>query len=359
MIAFDVTKASAAGHRSGLLRTSGRLLAELRTLAPGAVGEVVWSARDRAWRRWADGRAGALWTPSAEDRLFTPELFGEEERPGIAAWLASRPVPAAAVYYDAIPLKHPAISWPQSVRRHPSFLKLLACFDRVFAISATSGDELLGWWRWAGMETRAVVETLALGADATGEPRATAPHPPSARPTVLCVGILEPRKRQTLLAEACTALWREGVDFELHFVGRVNPHFGRPIERALRAAARREARLRWHGALDDRALAALWSRAELVAVPSLAEGNGLPAIEALWRGVPVVCSDAPALREHAEGGGCMVVSGDDAAAWRAALRPLLRDPAQRAALAAAAVARELPTWRGAAQVVLRGLAALA
>jgi glycosyltransferase involved in cell wall biosynthesis len=356
MIAFDVTKATAVRHHSGLQRVSNRLRSELAALAPGETLEVAWVARDRGWRR-VGGPRGERWTPAAGDWWFTPELFSEEERPGLGAWLAARTVRTAAVYYDAIPLQHPAITWPHSVRRHPGYLKLLAGCDRVFAISAASRDELLEWWRWAGVAVRAVVEVLPLGADADSAPRTTDRVPRSGRPGILCLGILEPRKRQTLLVEACAPLWAEGLDFELHFVGRVNPHFGRAIERSLRAAARVNPRLHWHGTLGDAALAALFDRVDLVAVPSLAEGNGLPVVEALWRGLPVVCSDRPALCEHARGGGCVVVSDDTAAGWTAALRSLVSDATVRAELTAAAGARPLPTWRAAAGELRRLLGA--
>jgi hypothetical protein len=146
MILFDVTKSGGAGHRSGLLRVSARLAEELGD----AMRAVSWPSWDR--------------TPGASDWFLTAELFSEEERAGIADFLAKRPGRTAAIFHDAIPLKLPHITWPQSVARHPGYMKLLAYFDRVWAVSAASRAELLGFWRWQGIENPPPVEVLALGA---------------------------------------------------------------------------------------------------------------------------------------------------------------------------------------------------
>src|ERR1019366_7898 len=103
-----------------------------------AATEVRWPAWDRS--------AGA------DDWFLTGELFSEEERPGFTEFLAVHPCRLAAIFHDAIPLRHPHITWPQSVARHPGYMKSLARFDRVWAVSEASRAELLGFWRWQGVE---------------------------------------------------------------------------------------------------------------------------------------------------------------------------------------------------------------
>ena len=347
MIYFDATQTGAAAHRSGLTRVGRRLLAEF---GPAAVA-AVW--RDGVLRR-AD--SGAPVAPARDDWFLTAELFSESERPGFAAFLAARPLRCAAVFHDAIPLKHPHITWPKSVARHPGYLKLLAAFDRIFAVSAASRDELLGYWRWLGLAATPPVAAVALGADAAGASRITNPTTPPAPPELLCLGILEPRKNQALLLAACAPLWREGLDFRLHLVGRVNPHFGRPIADAV-ARLRREvgARLVHHADADDTAVAARFAAARATVFPTLAEGCGLPLLESLWHGVPCVCSDLPVLRENADAGGCLPVAPDDPAAWTAALRRILTDDPLHADLARAAVARFRPTWAATAAQIRASL----
>ncbi len=104
MLFFDVTKASTGSHHSGLMRLSHRLRLELARHAPGGLTEVVWSPRLGTF-------VGAVRkipvTPAVDDWLVTPELISEEERPGLTAWLATRPCRCVAVYNDAIPLRFP------------------------------------------------------------------------------------------------------------------------------------------------------------------------------------------------------------------------------------------------------------
>ena len=163
MIYIDVTKTGAARHQSGLMRLSGRLRGELGP----AVRPVSWDGRAQGWRA-AAGRRPVAFAPA--DWLLTAELFSEPERPGFWNFLRQRPCRLAAVFCDAIPLHHPQVTWPQSVARHPEYLKMLAGFDRVWAISAASRDDLTGFWRWQQTEAHAEVEVLALGADSRPQP---------------------------------------------------------------------------------------------------------------------------------------------------------------------------------------------
>ena len=351
MIYYDTTKAARSGHHSGIQRVSSRLRAELGALAAGKLVAVRWDGVARRWVR-PDGSAVTL---GAADWLFTPELFSEGERPGFSAWVAQPGCHIAAVYYDAIPLKFPQTTWPHSVARHPGYLKLLAGFERVLAISETSRAELTEYWAWGQMAPKATVTVFPLGADGSGRPRARNRERPSGAPALLMVGILEPRKNQQLLLDAAERLWSEGLDFTVHLVGRVNPHFGAPVERRVRALALRCPGLRYHGALDDAAVAELADRCIAGVFPSQAEGNGLPVIEALWGGLPCVCSDIPALVEHAGGGGCLTLPADDTAAWTEGLRRVLTDERLVGELTRATLNRRLPTWRESAEAVLKAL----
>lgn len=340
MIFYDTTKAATAAHRSGLVRMSTRL--------GEALGAAAVPVR---WPEW--GGRGA----TRDDWFLTAELFAMEDRPGYAEFLAAPPCRTAAVFYDAIPLKLPHIVWPQSVARHPAYLKQLARYDRVLAISETSRAELTGYWRWLGLERTPPVDAITLGADFDDTARIAVVSRAVEPPALLCVGILEPRKNQHFLLEVCETLWAEGLEFTLHLVGRVNPHFGKPVVARIRTLARRGRSVRWHEAADDATLARLYTEVRATAFPTMAEGCGLPVLESLWRGVPCVCSDLPVLREHATGGGCVFAAMGDPAAWQAALRAILTDADQHAKLSHEAVTRALPTWADTAQQVRAALGA--
>lgn len=342
MIYFDVTKTGAAGHRSGLTRVSSRL----RDGLGDAAKEVVW--RDAGLR--SASKAGGVTTLGPSDWLFTSELFSEEERPGFSKFLDQHGARCAVLFHDAIPLKHPHITWPKSVARHPAYMKLLARFGRVWAVSQASRDELIGFWRWLGIERTPAVDVLPLGADFDRQSQATASTRPSSRPILLCVGIVEPRKNQSFLLEVCDSLWRSGLDFELHLVGRINPHFGAPMVAKIKELRRQHgARLHFHEAASDKTVASLYSVAHASVFPTIAEGCGLPLLESLAYGVPCVHSDLAVLHENAAGGGCVAATVNDSAAWQAALRTILTSRSQHARLANEATTRALPTWAEAAQ----------
>jgi len=336
MIWFDVTKSGPSGHRSGLSRVSSRLREELGV-----------SARPVSWHEWDRGALAGDW-------FCTAELFSEAERPGLWNFLRNPPCRLAAIYHDAIPLRHPQITWPQSVSRHPEYMKMLGQFERVFAVSAASREELLGFWRWQGVTPRGEVEVLPLGADFNAAPRVAGRGVPDP-PLLLSVGIIEPRKNQLFLLERCAELWAEGLCFELHLVGRLNPHFGPPILARLKALQQEYPGLTYHAAASDGVVAGLYRRARASVFPTLAEGCGLPLLESLWMGVPCLCSDLPVLRENAGGGGCLTAPVNDARAWRDLLRRALTDAPLMSRLTDEAQRRPLPLWSAAAELLRRRL----
>jgi glycosyltransferase involved in cell wall biosynthesis len=346
MIYFDVTKAGAAKHRSGLTRVSARLRHELGA----TVTETTWDEGFRSFKGWDKIKF------TETDWILTGELFSAEERWPFSEFLEQRPCRLAAIFHDAIPLKHPHITWPQSVARHAGYMKLLARFDRVWAVSAASRDELLGFWRWQGVEKMPPVDVLALGADFNGAARLTA-RPSALDPRLLCLGIIEPRKNQAFLLDVCEDLWRDGHRFDLHVVGRVNPHFGPPIVARIKSLRKKFPGLHYHEAASDAKVAELYATVRATAFPTIAEGCGLPLLESLWMGVPCVCSDLPVLRENADGGGCLPVALNDRAAWRDALKRVLTDDALHARLVREATMRPLPTWAEAAKTLRHALGA--
>jgi len=118
---------------------------------------------------------------------------------------------------------------------------------------------------------------------------------------------------------------------------------GPPAER-LRAAGQ----LVSTGPVPDDALAALYSGATLLVCPSRAEGFGLPVVEAMGLGAPVVCSRIPALVETA-GEAAALFDPTDAVALARLLEHLLEAPAERESMRQAGRARAGAfTWARAA-----------
>jgi glycosyltransferase involved in cell wall biosynthesis len=126
------------------------------------------------------------------------------------------------------------------------------------------------------------------------------------RPYALTVGSDLKRKNLAALEPAAALLAREGIDL-------VAAGSGRPYMRGEQATG-----VRRLGYVDDEDLPGLYAGALALAMPSLYEGFGLPCLEAMASGVPVVAADRAALPETC-GGAAMLVDPEDTAAFGAAL----------------------------------------
>jgi glycosyltransferase involved in cell wall biosynthesis len=162
---------------------------------------------------------------------------------------------------------------------------------------------------------------------------------------VLWVGSLrhhDPRKALDVLVDAATQLPRASLVMA-----------GATGEESRRLQARADElglRLALPGYVADEDLAALYRGAAAAVLPSQHEGFGLPVLEAMASGVPVVASRAGNLVALA-GDAAILVPADDSSALAGALSRLLGDPLERQRLAAAgpAVAARY-TWRKAAEM---------
>lgn len=135
----------------------------------------------------------------------------------------------------------------------------------------------------------------------------------------------------------------------------VAPGYPTPYEATLRAHAARvgvSERVRLPGWIDDHTLDGLYRACDAFVFPSLAEGFGLPVLEALRRGAPVASSDAPALAEVA-GDAALMFDPADPEAIAGAISRLLTDAALRERLATAGPERAaLFSWESSARETL-------
>jgi glycosyltransferase involved in cell wall biosynthesis len=158
---------------------------------------------------------------------------------------------------------------------------------------------------------------------------------------VLAVGAHRPHKNHQVLIRALGHL-PERVHLVL--VGYFDRNFRDPLPALIARLGLRD-RVRLVPEVDDALLPAVYRAASAFAFPSLSEGFGLPALEALAAGVPSAVSDIPVLAE-VTAGAALLVPPLDARAWADALTALLHDRALRARVAAAGRAvAQAASWR--------------
>jgi glycosyltransferase involved in cell wall biosynthesis len=275
-----------------------------------------------------------------------------------------------------MPLWSPCATGPLAVRSQVvtihdcAFFDQAACFSRGFAawyqwlvprlaqrasaiitISRFSRDRIVEFCRVSEQK----IAVIYNGVDGRFRPQepadiATGIRPLSLpRPYVLCVGSLEPRKNLRRLLAAWTLLAREYPDVWLVLAGSEGKVFN--------DAGLREMPPRVHltGYLGDESLPAVYAGAELFVFPSIYEGFGLPVIEAMACGTPVVCSGTTALAEIA-GGAAELVNPHEVECIAEGMRCLLNDTRRRNSLIAAGIAQSQKfSWDSAAEAVWRVL----
>ncbi|MCZ2816411.1 glycosyltransferase family 4 protein [Modestobacter sp. VKM Ac-2984] len=351
--------------RGGVGRYVDELLPAL--VAAGGDVAVVCQERDRVFYTGLVGAervsTAPSWAASVPGRLVWEQLrlpaAGRAAGarvlhcPHYTMPLAAR-LPVVTTLHDATFFTDPAVHVPVKRRFFRTWTRVsLRRARRAVTPSAATRDELV---RVAGAR-RDRVDVAHLGVDGARFHRPTEAEVSRVRatldladvPYVAFLGTLEPRKNVPALVRA----WVRAS------AGRTTPPAlvlagGRGWDEEVdRVAAEVPAGLRLlrtgYLPLDD--LAGLLGGAELVAYPSLGEGFGLPVLEAMACGAPVLTTRRLALPEV--GGDAVAYCEPDVASIEAGLRALLDDPARRTGLAAAGQARAAEfTWAATARAHL-------
>lgn len=162
--------------------------------------------------------------------------------------------------------------------------------------------------------------------------------------TVLHVGALQMRKNVSRLVDAFE---RMPTDWSLLLAGSAGFGAGEILSRIEHSRARE--RIRLLGYVDDRQLSRLYQTAGMLAFPSLDEGFGIPLLEAMAHGLPVITSNRSALREVGEGA-ALLVDPENTEEISEAMRRLSTDHALRNTLTSLGFERAAQhTWHSAAR----------
>lgn len=335
-------------YRFTLLAAIGGLREALPALPPGGRLRTLPLSDDWLARLWHRARLPlpVELISGRVDLFYSPDFVLPPTLPGVRTLLT---------VHDLSFLRYPDHFVPRLVdylsRAVP---RAIARADRVLADSqATRADliERLG----APAEK---VEVLYSGVDRrfcpTEEPgereRLRARYGLDGRPYVLTVGTLQPRKNHVRLIRAFARLRPAELPPGMRLLiagGR-----GWLYEDVLAEVARHAGRVEVLGFVEDEDLPALYRGASLFVFPSFYEGFGLPVLEALACGVPVVCSNASSLPEVA-GDAALLVPPEDEEGWAEGMLRALTDEPLRQGIVARGLRQATGfTWERAARQLL-------
>ncbi|MDB5688138.1 MAG: glycosyl transferase, group 1 [Sphingomonas bacterium] len=270
---------------------------------------------DRTEARWDDAvhgrwrhRAEALFSSMAlqphilpPPRPQGPRIYLQasphhlHKRARVAAILKREQAKMICLLHDLIPIEYPEYGRASGAALHRARIDTMA--EMCTAIVANSDATRLSFEENArGGGPMPLVRVIHLGThDMPAGPDCIA----GSDPYFVCIGTIEPRKNHLLLLN----IWRRMVEVRgadrtprLVLIGRRGWENENVIDMLERCPALR-GRVEEHSDLRDRSVAGLLRGSRALLMPSFAEGFGMPVTEALGAGVPVICSDLPALRE--------------------------------------------------------------
>ena len=223
----------------------------------------------------------------------------------------------------------------------------------ILADSQATKDDLIEVWNTPSDK----ITVLYSGADERFQPVTDAAKITAVRqkynlgdtPYILSVGTVQPRKNYQMLIRAFAP------------IAKTHPHNliisggkGWLYDEMMAEIERQglNGRVHFIGFVDDADLPTLYSDATLYVMPSIYEGFGIPVLEAMGCGVPVISSNASSLPEVA-GDTAVLIPPDDQAAWTTAIQELLDNPAKRDTLKKGGFAQaQTFSWQKSAQQLI-------
>lgn len=246
--------------------------------------------------------------------------------------LKNRNVEIIVLIYDLIPITHPQFLIDQTRMKFMHYIIAhMRYADKIITNSIAVADDVYTLYKELEMNPKPVT-VIPLGADFTkranrtvGKVSRTARSIASSGKYILTVGTIEPRKNHSVIFDAYKE-YLEDENVQLVFAGHIgwnvdslidefksHPHYGKQIHILDNA--------------NDETIGFLYEHAFMVVFASYTEGFGLPTIEALIHGVPVIVSDIPVMHEIG-GDFCEFFDPDNAEELSEIIKKYLHDPQQ-------------------------------
>lgn len=280
------------------------------------------------WSGWALPRlAGRVGADVFHAPAYTAPIWGAR--------------PLVLTIHDVSYARHP--EWyphPSGTLRQAFYRHSARRADRIITDSAFSRDEIVAAYGIGASK----ISVIPLGVSGVFRP-----GPERARgPVILHVGASHARRNLKFLIEVVAGLRSSVPGLRLVFVGAGRPEV-EPLT-ALAASLGAPDVLQFEHDLDDLELCIWYQRAAVLAYPSRYEGFGLPVIEAMACGMPVVAGRGSSLTEVVGDAG-VLVDPDDHEGWGRALREVLTHPGHAADLSRRGLARAASySWENTARL---------
>ena len=287
---------------AGIARYARSLAASLRQIPDLAISELGGGnvvPRGTLEKKLLTARQDLLWYPWLARRQAARIGADVYHSPLLRGPLRQGRPPFVMTVHDLVPVR-----WPETMpgwhRRYTGrFIhKMLDAADRIIAPSQDTADDLNALLHVPPERIRVVPN--GVDAQFFGTPLSA---PVERAPYVLFVGTPEPRKNLARLVSAMAILRKRGFSENLVVVGAGGWGDGIPPGPAIHQIGR----------VTDEELHTLYTNATCLALPSLHEGFGLPALEAMAAGTPVVAGRSGALPE-VTGGAAVLVDPESATA---------------------------------------------
>lgn len=221
--------------------------------------------------------------------------------------------------HDMIPLDTPQLQTDQSARTFEQRMRAVsASADCVIANSKYTASCVERWFaEWGRVPEISVIHLGIEPADENTKPGKKDNY-------FIALGTIEPRKGHALLLDVWDRLLAELGDQtpRLHVVG-ARGWGNEEVFRRLDFLAKNNGPVIEHGALSDTEMQPLLANARALLFPSQIEGFGLPVLEALQLGTPVIANDLPVLREIA-GDSVLYTDSQDANDWSTIIKNMAR-----------------------------------
>jgi glycosyltransferase involved in cell wall biosynthesis len=279
--------------------------------------------------------------PPSRDMFYLNVGHTGLDEPALPSWIAKFGLHAIYLVHDLIPLTHPHYCRAGEGQKHARRIQNVLASAR--GVIVNSHDTLTELSRFATSVDRKM--PAAVTAWIAGNKVAARIQPKSSdRPYFVTVGTIEIRKNHPILLDVWERLVRSmGPNApELLVIGQ-RGWKAEATFRRLDNLGPIAGHVREITDCDDQELASWIAGARALLMPSFVEGFGLPVIEALDLGTPVIASDLPVFREVA-GDIPTFLDPNDTGAWEAAVRSFSKDSPERASQLARMAKYQPPTW---------------